>query len=442
MRMPWILPFVAGCTGSGLLPDLSLTDRNQERACPALETGPEGPFATTGGSGDRAPCTSGAHAIGGAAGQWLELDLTTWSGTDSARLTLRDWNGTLLHEASGLRAGETVGFAVPWSGEQLLELVPEGGTDAGGTYAFDVRCVADCNAEWSRYPFLVMHGFGSSGASFEDLVAAVEGAGYVAWAPSVSKFDASDVRAAQWSAHLDAWQAEGTWRGVHLIGHSLGGMDARYLAANLDPGRRVKTITTLSTPHWGTPVADLALGLVDHDYTPSEIGEMVEAMAPEGGATGPDGLVAIGSPGLANALYQLSQPGALYFNQTVPDRDDVIYRSWTGMTCSKLDLFCQWDWDFEIVALVLSPTLVVMKAEGLPSDGVVSVWSGIWGDFGGVLAADHFEMGGGRPFAWPSFDDDGFFAREADRLAALERGVILEGEAQARTLEEMLELDW
>ena len=45
---------------------------------------------------------------------------------------------------------------------------------------------------------------------------------------------------------------------VHLIGHSLGGLDARRLAADPYWRRRILTITTIGTPHLGTILADFA----------------------------------------------------------------------------------------------------------------------------------------------------------------------------------------
>jgi triacylglycerol lipase len=51
---------------------------------------------------------------------------------------------------------------------------------------------------------------------------------------------------------------------IHIIAHSMGGLDSRSLIGrNLlglaDPGR-IASLTTLSTPHFGSPVADLLLG--------------------------------------------------------------------------------------------------------------------------------------------------------------------------------------
>jgi triacylglycerol lipase len=45
---------------------------------------------------------------------------------------------------------------------------------------------------------------------------------------------------------------------VHLIGHSLGGLDARLLLSERDWARRVLSLTTIGTPHLGSSLADFA----------------------------------------------------------------------------------------------------------------------------------------------------------------------------------------
>jgi triacylglycerol lipase len=45
---------------------------------------------------------------------------------------------------------------------------------------------------------------------------------------------------------------------VHLIGHSMGGLDARRLLAHPAWQRRVLSLTTVGTPHLGTALADFA----------------------------------------------------------------------------------------------------------------------------------------------------------------------------------------
>jgi triacylglycerol lipase len=45
---------------------------------------------------------------------------------------------------------------------------------------------------------------------------------------------------------------------VHLIGHSMGGLDARRLLADESWQKRILSITTIGTPHLGTSLADFA----------------------------------------------------------------------------------------------------------------------------------------------------------------------------------------
>lgn len=47
-------------------------------------------------------------------------------------------------------------------------------------------------------------------------------------------------------------------RPVHLIGHSMGGLDARQLLADPDWAGRVLSVTTVGTPHLGSAIADLS----------------------------------------------------------------------------------------------------------------------------------------------------------------------------------------
>ena len=44
---------------------------------------------------------------------------------------------------------------------------------------------------------------------------------------------------------------------VHIVAHSLAGLDARQMISKLDMGDRVLSLTTIGTPHHGTPVANI-----------------------------------------------------------------------------------------------------------------------------------------------------------------------------------------
>jgi triacylglycerol lipase len=51
-------------------------------------------------------------------------------------------------------------------------------------------------------------------------------------------------------------------RSVHLIGHSMGGLDCRHLVAHLmhKANFKVLSVSTIATPHHGSPAADVVVG--------------------------------------------------------------------------------------------------------------------------------------------------------------------------------------
>lgn len=46
---------------------------------------------------------------------------------------------------------------------------------------------------------------------------------------------------------------------VHIVAHSMGGLDARYMISKLGMADRVLSLTTISTPHHGSPIADIVI---------------------------------------------------------------------------------------------------------------------------------------------------------------------------------------
>jgi len=69
----------------------------------------------------------------------------------------------------------------------------------------------------------------------------------------------SDVRlaATNLATRVEQICAETGFERIHLIGHSMGGLVARYYVQRLDGDARVHTLVTLGTPHGGTKAARL-----------------------------------------------------------------------------------------------------------------------------------------------------------------------------------------
>ena len=67
----------------------------------------------------------------------------------------------------------------------------------------------------------------------------------------------ADVRvaAAQLAEEVEALVAETGYERIHVVGHSMGGLIARYYVTRLGGDERVHTLVTLGTPHHGTYTA-------------------------------------------------------------------------------------------------------------------------------------------------------------------------------------------
>ncbi len=113
----------------------------------------------------------------------------------------------------------------------------------------------------TQYPIVLVHGH----AGFDKILAdyfygvknALNGVGSVAYTPQVPGWNTDEVRGEILLAYIEDLLATLGASKVNLIGHSQGGSTSRYVAA-VRPDL-VASITTVATPHFGSPVADLII---------------------------------------------------------------------------------------------------------------------------------------------------------------------------------------
>src|SRR5579884_2279714 len=114
-----------------------------------------------------------------------------------------------------------------------------------------------------RAPIVLVHGlfgFDTLGLGpwvlkryFHGVPEALTAAGNRVLVARVSPTGGVALRAAQLRQQIDAALPGESF---HLIGHSMGGLDGRYLISRLGMAPRVLSLTTLGTPHRGSPFAD------------------------------------------------------------------------------------------------------------------------------------------------------------------------------------------
>lgn len=106
-------------------------------------------------------------------------------------------------------------------------------------------------------------------------------------------------------------------RSIHLIGHSMGGLDCRYLTTHLtDRTFSVLSITTIATPHRGSSFADHFLATIGPDRMSSVLSFL--EFLPNGGGNG-------------KAFEALTLDSMRKFNEETPDVEGVRYFSWGAM---------------------------------------------------------------------------------------------------------------
>src|SRR5262245_37720669 len=128
---------------------------------------------------------------------------------------------------------------------------------------------------------------------------------------------------------------------MHILAHSMGGLDARYMISRLGMAERILTLTTLGTPHKGSSFADWAIRRLERLVKP--VLELFDFPH--------------------QAFYDLTTTKCQEFNEQVPDAPGVRYFSVAGRHPntgwqSRMSLLHQF----------------VNQTEG-PNDGIVSISS-------------------------------------------------------------------
>lgn len=217
----------------------------------------------------------------------------------------------------------------------------------------------------TRYPILLVHG-----AGFRD----GKRAGYWGRIPNALEEHGAQVfhggqdgwatveqNAALLKRRVEEVLAETGGEKVHLIAHSKGGLEARYLVSSLGMAPHVASVSLISTPNRGSKTMDAIAQMPEWMLRLS--GLFVNAWYRLLGDSRPD---------FYSACLELTTAWAREFNRQNPDADGVLYRSYAGsMGSFRSDGFLWWQ------------NLVINRVEG-ENDGLVTVESAAWTGFQGV----------------------------------------------------------
>jgi triacylglycerol lipase len=164
---------------------------------------------------------------------------------------------------------------------------------------------------------------------------------------------------------------------THIIAHSMGGLDARFLLSPANPSNmsdRVLSLTTISTPHKGSPVADVLVAIED-----GVVGDEERLLEHPLRTALSLAKISVGG------LRDLTTEGVRLFNENFPDDDRTIKFSAAGVGRGVKVAGISLD---TCLALRL-PHRIVLDRTGEDNDGLVSRGSATWGVGPELWEADH-----------------------------------------------------
>jgi len=254
----------------------------------------------------------------------------------------------------------------------------------------------------TRYPVLLMHGFGAlanlmQGGVLHQEAMYLRARGVWAYAPHVNPYDTVGVRAEAWAARLATILDETGAERVNLVGFSTGGLDARQLARD-GWADRIASLVTVSTPHRGS---DLATYVLDRP-------ERLRAWAV--------GLMEF----VGRAAYESAPPHAeAALAELTPeavtarfDPDETIPGAWCASWCARAGKGT----DVPMYPPLIVPNRILYGLAGL-NDGIVPTASMPWGEALGTLDADHARQIGMKVSA-SAYDSCAFFEAHCEALRA------------------------
>ncbi|MBP9114174.1 MAG: hypothetical protein KBF88_15285 [Polyangiaceae bacterium] len=283
----------------------------------------------------------------------------------------------------------------------------------------------------AQYPIVLAHGFNGSPSNqwgYYKVADALRKDGHKVFEAAVAPYNSADVRAIDLKKVVD--QALQSASKVNIVAHSMGGLDARVLISKLGYGDRVASLTTISTPHQGTLIGDVALKLVKD----GPISNALNTVAAAWGRTFTEDELA-NNTAVRGALLSIAERSAEEFNARNKDDARVYYQSWAGVSArlgigdsdDKRACDGKLEGSTDVMDVSLrAGSIVVSHRFGFqgsfkPNDGMVTVESAKHGHFRGCLRADHLDEVGqpkhDKPNRRTQFDHLHFFRTLAFELA-------------------------
>lgn len=230
-----------------------------------------------------------------------------------------------------------------------------------------------------KHPVLLCHGYGAIASIVKpsplyDVSILLRSHNVLTFAPNIVPYAEIETRAQSWVKLIREITKKTPGDKVNIIAHSMGGLDIRYALTKMDIDRNVASLTTVSTPHRGTSLAELTLRTPEaiRDKLADFLDWMGDRIYPH-----------TKSDAVASAAQLTRQYVTEVFNPQIPNVDDIPYYSYSSAVGKGTNE--------PIRVIARYQNRHIFEEEG-PNDGMVSVESAKWGEHIKTSNLSHLEQ--------------------------------------------------
>ncbi len=230
-----------------------------------------------------------------------------------------------------------------------------------------------------RYPVLLCHGYGAIASLVKpsplyDVALLMRTHNVTAFAPNIVPYAKIQTRAESWVRLIGELRKKAGYDKLNVIAHSMAGLDMRYAVSKLEASDHIESLTTISTPHRGTSLAELSLKAPE--AVKEKLADLLDWMGDRAYPNGQSD--SVGSAEQLTRTYVTQ-----VFNPEVPDVESIPYYSYASAVGKGTKE--------PIKVITRFQNNYIYKEEG-PNDGMVSVESAKWGEHCSTGRISHLEQ--------------------------------------------------
>ncbi|MCL2566056.1 MAG: triacylglycerol lipase [Defluviitaleaceae bacterium] len=225
-------------------------------------------------------------------------------------------------------------------------------------------CLYPCK---TKYPILLVHGTGTRDdkrlSRWGRIPGALEKAGGKVFYSNQDAWGTIPNNAEMIKKRIIAILSKTGSDKVNIIALSKGGLDSRYMIHKLGMEDKVASLTTISTPHYGSKTMDFWFRSISPFLKSAAL--FINAIYLRQGDKSPD---------FYNVCLQFTTKHSEEFNREIINSDKVYYQSYASAMKKPYS------------DMILFPSHLVVKFFDGECDGIVSVNSAKWGEFRGIIS--------------------------------------------------------